>query len=79
MTFLLIIPAWLVVLFLIAGLCYAARLGDAGGKAELQALEAERLAEGYVPAPRESRPAAQPAHAQAHAHETAREGALIAA
>lgn len=45
MTLLLIIPAWIMLLSLIAGLCFAARLGDSEGSAELRVLERERPAE----------------------------------
>jgi hypothetical protein len=64
MTLLLIIPAWLILLSLIAGLCFAARLGDSGGGAELRALERERQADS---GPRK-------AHAKEHGS-----GSLIAA
>ncbi len=75
MTLLLIIPAWLVVLSVIVGLCYAARLGDADGRAELRALDREHPAERLDPSPsgsREARPVAA-------AKEASGGGALIAA
>ncbi|HEY0515493.1 MAG TPA: hypothetical protein VGD00_00110 [Solirubrobacteraceae bacterium] len=43
---LLVLPAWLLLALVIAGLCCAARLGDSDGRAQLQVLERERLAAG---------------------------------
>jgi hypothetical protein len=50
MTLLLIVPAWILLLSVIAGLCCAARLGDAGGAAELRELDAEWRASAKGPA-----------------------------
>jgi hypothetical protein len=50
MTLLLIVPAWILLLSVIVGLCCAARLGDAGGAAELREPEAEWRASAGGPA-----------------------------
>jgi hypothetical protein len=74
MTLLLIVPAWILLIALVTGLCRAARLGDDAGQAEWLRVQPESQTHPAASPPRPTAPSAgqgggraesSPAHADA--------------